>query len=239
MFRSKVPSVVLAAFKSVLFVACSSSNEPVTQSFEVYTELVSGSAVPIIHGGTVQVDDEGEFVDSVRIDSVRVLFSRLILHRSKDDTVPGPRNVKAGPLVVTWSAKGMRRDVGADIEPGTYRRLKMEMHTFSGSEAAQYVGHPVFGDFASDKRSTMIIDGVAFVAGKAEAFRIASRKTSNVFVAFDPPAQITESGTQGVVLSMDMASRFKVSGGIRNPKLPKALEALEDALESAISFRKK
>jgi len=230
--------LMMTTFVALFGIGCSTSNEPAAPTFELYTELEASSAIPMVHSGTVQVDD-GDLVDSLRIDSVRVLFSRMILHRSKDDSTQGPRNTKAGPMVLTWSKAGMRRDLSADIEAGLYKRLKLEMHKFSGSEATTYAGHPVYGDFATDKRSCMIVDGVAFIGGKAEPFRVSSGKSGNIFMTFEPPIQVTESGTQGIVLSMDMVSKFKVTGGIRNPKLPKTLDAIEEILESGLSFRKR
>lgn len=220
-------------------IGCSSSSDPAVQSFELYTELESGSSVPVRLNGEIQVEDDDEFADSVRIDSVRVLFSRLVLHRSKDDTTEGPRKVKAGPFVLTWSARGMRRNLGADIEPGLFRRMKLEMHKFSGSEATMYSDDAVFRDFTTGKRSTMIVDGVVFVDGEAQPFRVTSERTGNVFVEFEPPVEVTESGTQSVVMSMDMIASLKVTGGIRNPRLPKTLEAIEAAIWTTTKIRKR
>ncbi len=229
----------LIACVAAITIGCSSSSDPAEQSFEIYTELESAAGVPIRHSGEIQVEDDGEFADSVRVDSVRVLFSRLVLHRSKDDTTEGPRKVKAGPFVLTWSARGMRRDLGADIEAGVFRRMKLEMHKFSGSEATMYSDNPIFRDFTTGKRSTMIVDGVVFVDGKAEPFRVSSERTGNVFVEFDPPVEVTEAGTQGIVMSMDMIASLRVTGGIRNPRLPKALEAIEAGIWSNTKIRKR
>jgi len=217
--------------------ACSSSTDPVEPSLRIYTDVESPTVQSSVSGPGSEVQGFG--IDSLRVDSVRILFSRLILHKSNADTMPKSRNTKAGPLVMTWSRTGVQRNIGADIEAGVYRKMKMEMHSFSGSEAQTYASDPAFKDFADPDRFTIIVDGTVFEGGSGQPFRLTSKQKANLFVLFDPDLVIQEEGTAEMVLAFDAVAVFKASGSLFDPRTPAGKAIFDARFPNMFKFRKK
>lgn len=207
-----------------------SSNSP---QLQIQTEIdgvsLTGSAMKDI---AVQA---GENVDSVHITKVRVLLSQIKLQTTKDDSVNGGRTVKAGPAVLTFDSSGTKTFMQTDIPEGSYRRMKLEFHKFSGSEADQHKNTPEFADFITPDRVTAIVDGFKYKDGVRTAFSFRSDKTANVTMWFFPPFDTKNGATSRVVIRVQPSGFLKKAAKILDPADNVNKSDIIEAFEKAIT----
>ncbi len=181
----------------------------------------------------------GPVVDSIHIDSVRVLLSRLKFKRTDEDTNSGGRDVKTGPAVLGFKDGKITAVFKSAIPVGIYDRVKLEKHKFSSSEVDQYKNDPVFGDFAYPEKLTLIIDGTAFVDGEEKAFTLTDDATENFWIGFEPAIEVKEDQTTTVDILFDGNEAFLDNGTCLDPWNDNGRREISKNLKKAFRLKKR
>ena len=219
-------------------VSCEDSTAPAQQgTIVVCTNIIGPTVTAAMPDGSTQSPDE---VDSVRVQRIRVLISRIKLHATAEDTSDqAGRDIKAGPAIVTWTRDTLTTVFAAPVSTGRYDRVKLEMHKFSAAEAATYRNDSIFADFATaSDRVTLIIDGVTWKDSVMSPFTLASDRTENLWVVLEPYFEITASSTTTVVLDFDAVELFRIGGRVINPSNAQVKTLLQTRLRTLLRLRK-
>lgn len=229
----------ISACCALYLTSCSDSSSPegtgtVEMGAQVTNSSVTYSGIKR-DGGAVQ---GGSNVDSVTIDRVRILLSRLKFKRSDEDT-SGGRDVKTGPAVVVFEEGTIKTIFKEAIPVGTYDRVKLEKHKFSSSEANQYKDDPTFGDFAYPDRLTLIIDGSVWSNGEEKPFTFTDDATENLWINFEPSLTVAEGETTTVDIYFDGKQVFLADDTILDPFVAKDRSELSKNLKKAFKILKR
>ena len=219
-------------------VSCEDSTAPAQQgTIVVRTNIIGPTVTAAMPDGSTQSPDE---VDSVRVQRIRVLISRIKLHATAEDTSDqAGRDIKAGPAIVTWTRDTLTTVFAAPVSTGRYDRVKLEMHKFSAAEAATYRNDSIIADFATaSDRVTLIIDGVTWKDSVMTPFTLASDRTENLWVVLEPCFEITASSTTTVVLDFDAVELFRIGGRVINPSNAQVKTLLQTRLRTLLRLRK-
>jgi hypothetical protein len=211
---------VAVAIASMVFVACSeNTNEPSGEgTLEVKTAMSNPTVSMKAYKGIAAVQG-GSIVDSIHVDSVRILLKRIKLHRSNDDTMSGGKDVKIGPAVIHFTndtAAAVSLVFRESIPTGLYRKMKLEMHRFTPTEAEGYITDPEFGPFAYPERLTIIINGTVYANGASRAFQFEDDWTENMWILFDPELEVGTDQTN-LTWEFDAAKVFWKAGALLDP----------------------
>lgn len=228
-------------FAAIIFTVFSCS-ESTTPSKNAQVTIVSELSNPIVKKILKDLDFDvitANQVDSIKISRVRILMSRLKLFLDKEDTNQG-REIKAGPFIYEVTNSGNIFVLAdASIPVGIYDKIKFEFHRFSSDEAAQFLNHPVFKDFATDDRYSVIIDGVIYKADTPSNFTYRATTTANLLLKFSPSLNLTEDSKTTISLQIDPNEFFKKSGDIIDPSDPKNANDIDNAIQKSIKALKK
>jgi len=170
-------------------------------------------------------------VDSLRIERVRVLISRILLQPNGSDTTSA-RSLRLTPLLALFGPTPQLLLLEAP-PPGSYRWLKFELHRFTESERREYSGNPTLADFLAEDRPSIILEGTLYRGDSAVAFAYRSTVTANVALALEPPLQLSRDTLQRLLLRFDPATAFVQNGRILDPRVPEQRAAIENALRAA------
>ncbi len=229
-----VLSILLTA--TIVLSGCTSSTSPAgTGRMTMSTSLTASSVNSVNLSG--KGNNSVQAADSIQIQRCRILFSRIKAHQD-DTSEDGGSNVKVGPAMLTF-ADVTSLVFATDLPAGTYRRMKLEMHKFSSSEAATYKGDPVFGDFAYPEKLTVVIDGVQFKNGVDTPFTLTFDDTENFWLIFTDPLVITDGGTAEAILDLDVVELFKVGGVVIDVNDIDNRKELRKRLKTAFKLHKK
>lgn len=236
----------LAVVVCVSFVIGCSTTDPSDEGEIRFTASIDNELVTSEMKASSDAVQGGSTVDSIRIVSVKVLISRLLMLSTKesDDSVANDDNrgraVKSGPLVVTFSRDSSAIALATPIPSGSYSRVKLEKHKFTPSEAATYVSNPTFAPFCQPERVTMIVSGWVYTSTEGErSFEFTSDATENFWLWFTPPLQVAANGTVEVALRFDAAKVFRSLSGVLNPFDDKDRRVLSTLLESGFSVKRR
>jgi len=219
-------------------VSCEDSTAPAQQgTIVVRTNIIGPTVTTAMPDGSTQSPDE---VDSVRVQRIRVLISRIKLHATAEDTSDqAGRDINVGPAVITWTRDTLTTVFATAVPAGRYDRVKLEMHKFSAAEAVTYRSDSTFADFATaSDRVTVIIDGVSWKDGIMSPFTIASDRTENLWVVVEPYFEIAESTTTTVVLDFDAVELFRIGGRVISPGNAQVRTLLQTRLRTLLRLRK-
>ncbi len=170
-------------------------------------------------------------VDSLRIERVRVLISRILLQPTGSDTTLA-RSLRLAPALALFLPTPQLLLLEAP-PPGSYRWLKFELHRFTESERREYSGNPTLADFLADDRPSIIIEGTLYRRDSAAAFTYRSTVTANVVLALEPPLQLSRDTLQRLLLRFDPAIAFVQNGRILDPRASEQRVVIENALREA------
>jgi hypothetical protein len=229
-------SWLLLAVLALLF-GCSQESSSPEAAVEVSAQLVS----PVVSARSVQpgISPLGRStVDSLSIERVRILLTRLKLHAAGEDTAAGGRDLKVGPFVASFTPQ-QQILAGATIPPGTYRWLKMEFHRFSDSEAARYATDSLFRDFVVPERASVLIEGKVFVGDSVVPFVYRSDITANVSLLLDPPASVGESDLLRLLVQFDPQQVFVEGAVVLDPRDQRLESLIDNKLRSALKALKR
>ncbi len=186
-------------------------NVPASLSF---TSMSSGGAVAaaqtIQQGNARVVIEEASFV--IR----RIKLKALDAHEE---------DFKTDSFVVKLNLDGIKNTVAiANIPPGTYDRIKFDIHKLDASEMADIDlnANPEFAEFTQDNGLSIVIKGTYddnVADGRApENFAFKSRLNETQEYFFSPRLEIQEGSTSvDMHLSIDMSQWFVVNGQIVSP----------------------
>lgn len=193
----------------------------------------SGQKSGIVAGG-------GTACDSLVITNVRILVSRLKLHRDEDDCECG-NDVKTGPFVLEIGPRGPHGVQFVSLPPGRYRKAKLEFHRFASSEAGRYFTDPLFRDFATAERATIVIKGVVYLDGKATPFEYHSSVTANVNIDLENDAVCNAGERNMLVIVFDAANIFKHKELrlVRDPRDGRNKKGIDDQINSCFRMGKR
>lgn len=238
--RNVLSLMSLFAFSAV-FTACSDSSGPndltmVTMEARLTEKSVSGT---MLDGKVAEA--LGAEVDSIALDRVRVLVSRLKLKAkgSDDSTSTGDIDVKTGPMVIDADADTIRVFAVGEIPAGNYDKVKFEFHRFDGSQIADYLNDSIFGAFVTDDRWTVIVDGVVYNEGGEFPFTYRSDVTANLSLKFPEQIEVAEGDAITVVLEIDPLDIFGEGNGILDPRDGTNESKIDNGIKSAIKALKK
>lgn len=230
----------LALISVSLITACSDDTTSpegtgtVTMGAKVTNSTVTSA---VMHNGGDAVQG-GATIDSITVDRVRILLSRLKFKRASEDTTKG-RDVKTGPAVVTFEADTVVVVFKEAIPVGTYDRVKLEKHKFSSNEANQYKDHPVFGDFAFPDKLTLIIDGSVWIDGEEKPFTFTDDATENMWIDFVPNLEVAEGQSTTVDIFFDGREAFLGDGTCLDPFADNGRKDISKNLKKAFKILKR
>lgn len=207
----------LALFSAATITACSDSNSPEgTGTVTMGAQVSNGTVVSSMKRSGGDAVQGQPTIDSITVNRVRILLSRLKFKRVADDTTQG-RDVKTGPAVVTFEADSIVVVFKEAVPVGTYDRVKLEKHKFSSNQVDQYKNDPVFGDFAYPDKLTLIIDGSVWSNGEEKPFTFTDDATENMWIDFVPNLDVTEGQTTTVDIYFDGKLAFLGDGTCLDP----------------------
>ncbi|MGE3800503.1 MAG: hypothetical protein AB7H80_05740 [Candidatus Kapaibacterium sp.] len=243
MKRIKTITQISALAFALTIAACSESTSPdgsgrVTMQAQLSDNLVAGAMLDDKGVSTL-----GKEVDSITVSRVRILITEVKLHDKdgddNDSNTVYDKNVKTGPIVIDATADSVKVFLTEPIPVGSYDKVKFEFHRFSGSEAAQYSGDPVFGDFVQDDRWSVIVEGMSYEGGQATPFTYRSDVTANLSLKFPDQITVADNETVTLIVEVDPIAVFKSGGAVLNPADTSNESKIDNAIKDAIKALKK
>jgi len=156
----------------------------------------------------------------------------MILHPSNSSDSANDRSVKAGPFVFLADSTGTRLVASVYITPGSYDKLKYEIHRFSSSEISAYQNDPQFADFVSTDRYSVIIDGNVVRDGTRQGFQYRSDITANVEIPLGT-FTVPGAGSTTATIEFSSARAFSEKGQLVDPRDPKNESVIDNNLKAA------
>lgn len=244
--KSPVRATHFLLFGMLVFLfGCSSTNTPpstTTSTMKVQSEFTSTRVTSSSIGSVKQPSPQGGFgliVDSLEITSARIFIKDIKLHHEEDDSLVDEKDetIKTGPFVVLYDSAGATLTTTATINPGTYDRIKFEIHKYDP-------GHDEHNDLDMDDSAalfkapdpyTFVISGYVWNAGVRSPFTYYSKVTANVTWRFEPPITLAAGSEQTLLLKLDPVFMFKVVGLALDPRDPANRHLIDLALKTAIT----
>jgi hypothetical protein len=229
---------ILILVVAALVTSCAGNTEPESTQVVFESEMPNTTAVTF---GTKRGSDrtEGGVIDSVRINKLRMMFTRIKLKRSSEDTVKGSRDVKVGPTIVTFERGKPTVAVGATIPVGTYDRMKLELRPLTPSEATQYANDNAFKPFIDPERVSVIVNGLKFSQDSYADFTCTAEPTEDVWIVFDEPVTVKAGTTEFISLLADATPFFLADGSVLEPGDGRVKQRIKQAIRSMFTARKK
>lgn len=232
-------AIVVGVSLWALGCADSTSTTDSTQ-VQIYTQLEGRSVTPSsIKNDYSGIAAKGVVADSLRISRVRILVSDIKMHTSKEDSIHNGHSVKVGPFLVTIDTAGLSLNASSPIPAGIYDHIKFEIHRFSSSEVANYLNDPVYSDFVTGDRYTIIIDGTVYDAGVAYPFEYKSKATINFWLKFANDIEIKQNVTNGIILFMNPSLVFRTGISVLDPRDPNNSNDIDQGLKWAFRALKR
>lgn len=239
--------------------SCSDATSPEQQpQFTLQTVMDDDAATLVVRDSKGKADEvQNGSVDSIRIDSIQVLFSRIKLHWSDDavndddenddyddsegnDDVHDQRGtVKTGPMVLTWRRGTMTTAFSTPVPTGRFDKISFEIHKATGSERREWMQSPVLAPFVQPEPATVLLYGSIFQQGQAETFVIRSKRTKKLWMKFDPYMEITASTSTTIAMSFDAVRVFRVGGSLLDPRKNEEKSRIDDVFDECFSLWKR
>ena len=156
-------------------------------------------------------------VDSLVVTNFRILISSIKLHAYNDND-DKYESLKTGPYVLKADSTGNFYYLSEHTVPtGDYDKIKFEIHKFSESERVQYIDDTLFGEFATNDKYTILIDGYYYEDGEKFSFEFKSNKTENLSLKFDPMLKLDDDGVNNIDFEIIPELLFVTDGAIIKP----------------------
>jgi hypothetical protein len=218
---------------------CSSSTSSPDQATLTTSTEMSNNRVSATHMKSGSVTGGGLTCDSVVISRARILISTIKLHIDENDTA-GKGTIKAGPFIAEFTPSAENILSTVTIPPGTYDKMKFEIHKLDDKSDASLINSPVFGDFVNGGRYTAIIDGKAYVNGIGYDFSFKSSRSDNVEIKLNPPVSFSAGSSYNLALIFDPVLVFGQTGS--RPLDPRSTDnhnEIEELIKDALKALKK
>lgn len=220
-------------------IGCSSNTTPSDTATVNFTAETEGTKATLAFSKPSGVLSSGIVADSIEITRVRFLLSAVKLHVEGNDTTKD-HEIKTGPFVLEFTPGFSRVFANVTVPAGSYEKVKFEIHKFPSSIDQTYLNDPIFTDFVTNERSTVIIEGRVWSAGISTPsnFVYKSHITANVESKF--PGMITLDGGSNVTIAMRFSPMlaFKASS-VLDPRDPDNAKDIDEYLKAAIKALKK
>jgi hypothetical protein len=220
---------LIAAIMMIFLLSCEDSNEPSkTSTIKVISNL-SDNLISKIKNNDNPVFSED--IDSIKIENARILISRMILHEVNTDENEDRHAIFVDPTLFVFHPDSGYFVGTAEVASRTYDKVKFELHRFSASEINQYAEYPVFADFATEDRYSVIIDGEVYKGEEITPFVFNGQVTANLSVNFLD--LILEGNTVDLSIELDPNIVFNESGLLLDPNDPKNYNDIENNIKDA------
>ncbi len=218
---------------------CSSSTTPSTTSTVTITSETDGTKATSAFFKKMDTPSSGIVADSIEITRARFLLSAVKLHVDGNDTTKDG-DIKTGPFVLEFTPGLSRTFSTITIPSGNYSEIKFEIHKFPSSIDQTYLNDPVFTDFVTGERSTIIIEGRVWSAKSATPvnFVYKSQITANVESKFPGIVTLGDGSTATIAMIFSPMLAFK-SANVLDPRDPGNADDIDKFLKSAIKALKK
>lgn len=235
-----ITSIFLSILVSFGMMGCSSTTEPANTATVNFAGETEGSHAGAAFWGKGPVVTAGGVIcDSIEITRVRFLLSSVKLHVEGNDTTKDGE-LKTGPFVAEFTPGLSKIFSTVTLPSGTYEKIKFEIHKFPSSIASTYLNDPVFADFVTSQRSTVIVEGKVWGTGVTIPvnFVYKSNITANLSTKF--PGTITLGPGTTNTLAMIFSPMLAFKGTfVLDPRDSNNSKDIDDYLKAAIKALKK
>jgi len=236
----KNSTLIIFAFLAIgIIPGCTSSTDAPSNTTTVnFTGETDGSLAGAAAWKS-QIPLAGIPADSIEVTRVRFLLSAVKLHVEGNDTT-NDKVMKAGPFVAEF-IPGLSRTFSTIVIPsGTYEKIKLEIHKFPSSIDQNYLNDPVFTDFVTGERSTVIIEGKVWPTNISVPvnFIYKSQITANVESKFPGLISLGVGTTNTIALQFSPMLAFK-STFVLDPRDSQNSNDIDKFLKSALKSIKK
>ncbi len=172
-------------------------------------------------------------VDSMRINSFRAIISSIKLNDSVED-----EKKKTGPFLVGYTDKdGGYVVTEMSLPEGSYEKIKFELHKFPGNDWKPYEGDGVFGDFANEKKNTILASGTYYIKGETYPFEFESNQTENLSLKFREPLELKSGAVEEIVLELTASNLFMSGDDILPPTTEYQKEIEKNIHQSIVAVK--
>jgi hypothetical protein len=230
----KTISVVAASLLTVFTIGGCADDETTGDNFRLQAEMTSSTVSRTYMGKSTPT--AGDTVESLTVTSVRVLIRDLKL-KYKDSVTEA--KIKTGPLVLSVTSAGPQISVNSFIPSGVYDKVHMKIHRLNNDEADDVAGDPVFADFISPERTSIIFEGTMLRNGATVPFVYKSKIDEDM--KFETVEFSVSGGMTVLALNFDMPLIFKDkdTGAILDPTDPDNESDIDKGIKSALKIIKK
>ncbi len=173
-------------------------------------------------------------IDAIYVDSVKILISRIMIH-GNDSVV-----IKTDPTVYFATSDTQYVEfANAEIQSGTYNKIKYEFHRFTSNEIPVYQNDDIFKDFATNERYTVIIDGKTIIGNDTSHFTYKTDIVANLTFNFNPPLTIDDNNPIIVDFVFDTEQVFMDKGVLLDPNSSASKSHIDNNIKTAIRANKK
>lgn len=221
---------------SVILFSCSDSTSPDSSSITVQSRMIN-AGVSITNNKS---DSNIESVDAIEVTNIRLLLKRIMFHeKTKNDEESNL--LKEGPFVAEGDfAENYFQLTTGTLPPGSYDKVKFEIHRFSSSEYSNYSNDPLLKDFATEDRYSVIIEGTVTEGSKKEYFVYYGTVTANLSLQFDPDLTIEKSSDTKVAIEIDATNLFyDKQNNLLDPRDPMNSNDIDNNVRDAVKYVKK
>ncbi len=223
---------------------CSSSTTPSDSSTVTMQSEFTGTHVTpgIIRSGSgSQIQGQhGLVVDSLQITSAKIFIKDIKLHHQENDSLDDSHNetIKVGPFVAEFNSAGGQILTTAVIPPGTYDRIKLEIHKFDkdNDKHDDLDKDDSSNVFKEPNSYTFIISGYVWVGGVKSPFTYYSKVTANIMWHFPQMITLGAGSAQTLIMKLDPVYMFQIIGFALDPRDPKNQTSIDFAIKSSIKF---
>lgn len=230
----------------VAAVLSSCSNTAGTSSDQAAMDLRSAFSSDRVYSGTIgsagksaPTDEYGMIVDSLEVTSARIVIRDIKLHHEENDSIRDDRDetVRTGPFVVVYDSSGERLVSTATIAPGTYDRIKFEIHKYDSEQDDHFEMDQDDSAklFTAPDPYTFVISGYVWNGGVRSPFTYYSKATANVTWKLEPPITLAAGSEHALLLKLDPVFMFRVIGLALDPRDPANRHLIDLALKTAIT----
>lgn len=190
--------------------------------------------------GTQIQGSHGMVVDSLQVTSAKIFIKDIKLHHEENDSLDDDHDetIKVGPFVAVFDSAGGRILTTAVIPPGSYDRIKLEIHKFDKDhdEHEDLDKDDSVNVFKDPNHYTFIISGYVWVGGVRSPFTYYSNVTANITWRFPQMITLGAGAAQILIMKLDPVYMFQVIGFAIDPRDPKNREIIDFAIKSSIKF---
>jgi len=223
-----------------VFSGCSETSVPDNQATVNIQSQMSLAVSQLIDLDIKGEKIQGTEVDSVRITRTRILLSRIKFHLENETNDGIDKEFKTGPFLFIGDETGSYFNMtDGQIPPGSYEKIKFEIHRFSSSDLNQYQNHVTFQDFATNDRYSVIIEGISFKDGNAYEFTYYGTPTANLSMKFEPSLVCEENSTTIICFQINPINLFKSGNSVCDPRDSGNMNDIDNLIKSAIRAVKK